>query len=64
MHLPPFLSARGGGGGVGGGGLNLQPNFQKGGFDRTSSFRGVAGKKVTFFSGGGGRGGGGSVIFT
>ena len=43
---PPFL--------LGGGGLNLQPNFQKGGgFDRTSTFGGVAGKEGgEFFQGG------------
>ena len=27
-------------GGGGGGGLNLQPNFEKGGLDRTPTFRG------------------------
>ena len=35
---PPPLSAEGGLG-VGGGGLSLQPNFLKGGLDRTSTFR-------------------------
>ena len=38
------------------GGVSLQPNFQKEGLDRTSTFRvGDAGKEgVTFFRGGGG----------
>ena len=36
---PPKLSA--------GGGLNLHPNFQKGGLDRTSTFR-----EIEFFQGG------------
>ena len=41
----------------GGGGLNLLPIFQKGGFDRTSAFRGgLLGKSgVTFSKGGGGQ---------
>ena len=37
--LSAVLVEGGGGGGGGGGGLNLQPNFQKGGLDRTSVFR-------------------------
>ena len=31
-HPPPFFFLQGG--------MSLQPNFQKGGFDRTSTFRG------------------------
>ena len=53
--LSAVLVEGGGGGGWGvGGGLNLQPNFQKGGLDRTSVFRGgLLGKRgVTFFRGG------------
>ena len=43
-------------GGWGVGGLNLQPNYQKGGLDRTSTFRGqLLGKRGgDFFRGGGG----------
>ena len=50
MHsVHPPLSAEGGGGG-----LSLQPNFQKGVLDKTSTFRGgLLGKTgVTFFRGG------------
>ena len=48
---PPFL--------LGGGGLNLLPNFQKVGLDRTSNFRGrLVGKRWVTFFGGGGEGGG------
>ena len=58
MHSlhPPFLLL----GEVGEGGLNVQPNFQKGGLDRISTFRGgLLGKSgVTFFK----RGGGGSIF--
>ena len=37
----------------GGGGLNLQPNFQKGGLDKTWTFRvGLLGKRGWLFSGG------------
>ena len=45
VHLPPFLL------GGGGGGLNLQPNFQKGGggLDRTSILEEVAGKEGVIF---------------
>ena len=46
VHLP-FLKG-------GGGGLSLQPNFQKGGPDKTPTFReGLLGKRggVTFFMG-------------
>ena len=45
----PSLSA----GGMGGGGVNFLPNSKNRGLDRTSVFRGVAGKEgVTFFRGG------------
>ena len=44
-HLPPFCR-----------GLSLQPNFQKGGVDRTSTFRGgLLGKRSVAGGGGGGR---------
>ena len=50
VHSPPLPQTFWGVGG----GLNLQPNFQKGGLDRTSVFRGgLLGKRgVTFFRGG------------
>lgn len=55
MYNPSPLSAGGRGGGV----VNLLPNFQNRGLDRTSVFRGVAGKEgVTLF-----RGGEGGYIF-
>ena len=45
---PPFLQ----GGEGGGGGLSLQPNFKKGGLDRTSTFRrGYWERGGDFFSG-------------
>ena len=51
MHPPPFLSTRGGV-------VKLPTKFsKKERLDRTSSFRGVVGKEVNFFSEGS-RGGG------
>ena len=50
---PPFFVVEGGGEGWRGGGLNLQPNFQKGGggLVRTSTFRGgLLGKRGMQFS--------------
>ena len=38
--------------GGGGGGLNLQPNFEKGGLDRTPTFRGGCWEGGADFSGG------------
>ena len=46
VHPSPFL--------LEGGGLNLQPNFEKGGLERTSTFTGwlLGKRRVTFFRGG------------
>ena len=55
VHTPLSAGGRWGGRGEGRGlvgWLNLQPNFQKGGLDRTPVLEGVSGKEeVTFFRG-------------